>query len=90
MASNEKRRGSTQPAVGKRNEQPKDQSQVAFLRALKGQEVLAAFLDGKALRGVLTNFDAYTVFLRQRSGLEIAVFKPSLKYLPRAPAEGGK
>jgi sRNA-binding regulator protein Hfq len=60
------------------------QTQNTFLRGLSGQAVIIVFLDGKAVHGVLTAYDQYTLFLRREDGLEVAVFKHAVKYLHAA------
>jgi sRNA-binding regulator protein Hfq len=71
-----------------RNEAPK-LTQNRFLRKLEGKEVLIAFVDGKAVQGILTGYDIYNLFLRREDGLEVAVFKHAIKYLHAAPRRGG-
>jgi sRNA-binding regulator protein Hfq len=71
-----------------RNEVPK-LTQNRFLRKLEGREVLIVFLDGKAVQGVLTGYDIYNLFVQREDGLEVAVFKHSIKYLHAAPGKGG-
>ncbi len=60
------------------------QTQNQFLQGLKGREVLIAFLDGKAVQGVLKAYDQYTLFLKREDGLEVAVFKHAVKYVHAA------
>jgi len=68
-------------------QRPKELNQGAFLDALKGQEVMVAFLDGKAMHGVLLGNDRYNLFIRQQSGLEIMICKHALKYVHATKAE---
>jgi sRNA-binding regulator protein Hfq len=56
-------------------------TQNRFLGRLVGAEVLIVFLDGKAAQGTLIGYDQYTLFLEREDGLEVAVFKHSVKYL---------
>lgn len=65
------------------NETPKP-TQSKFLRKLQGKKVLIVFLDGKAVQGVLTGYDPYTLFLQREDGLEVALFKHAIKYLHAA------
>jgi RNA chaperone Hfq len=65
------------------NETPKP-TQSKFLQKLKGKKILIVFLDGKAVQGVLTGYDPYTLFLQREDGLEVAVFKHAIKYLHAA------
>jgi sRNA-binding regulator protein Hfq len=70
--------------TGKTNETVKP-TQHRFLQGLKGKEVLTVFLDGKAVHGVLTGYDPYTLFLQREDGMDVAVFKHAIKYLHLAP-----
>ena len=67
--------------------QLKELNQEAFLDALKGQKIMVAFLDGKAMRGVLLGDDRYNLFLRQESGLEVMICKHAIKYVHATKAE---
>jgi sRNA-binding regulator protein Hfq len=82
-AGSQRARGERQ-MTHEENETPK-QNQNRFLRMLEGQEVFLVFLDGKAVQGVLTGFDTYTLFLQREDGLEVAVFKHAIKYMHAAP-----
>lgn len=55
-----------------------------FLLALRGQQVLVVFLDSKAVQGVLSGYDPYTLFLQREDGLEVAIFKHAVKYVHAA------
>ena len=57
------------------------QSQAEYLTALKGQQVVVAFADGKAMKGRLTGVDTFYLFIRQSSGLEVMIGKGPIKYL---------
>jgi small nuclear ribonucleoprotein (snRNP)-like protein len=70
-----------------KHEAPK-QSQARFLRKLVGREVLVVFLDGRAVQGVLTAYDTYNLFLQREDGLEVAVFKQSIRYVHAASRKG--
>lgn len=56
-------------------------TQARFLGRLRGKQVTVVCMDGKALKGELLDFDRFTLFIKQASGLEIAVFKHAIKYL---------
>ena len=40
-----------------------------------------AFLDGKTVKGELVDYDTYSLFVKQESGLELLVFKHAVKYV---------
>jgi len=61
-------------------------TQPRFLGRLRGKQVTVTLLDGKALKGELVDYDTYTLFIEQESGLEIAVFKHAIKYVCLAAA----
>lgn len=62
------------------------QIQAEFLVGLRGKQVSVTFLDGETLKGELVNFDKWTLFITQESGLEMAVFKHAIKYVCLAAA----
>lgn len=65
------------------------QSQAQYLADLKGKQVTVTFLDGKAMKGMLTGVSTYEIFIRQPSGLEVMVSKGAIKYLHPATAGNG-
>jgi small nuclear ribonucleoprotein (snRNP)-like protein len=74
---------------GRGKSETSEQNQSRFLRKLVGKEVLIVFLDGRVVQGVLTAFDTYNLFLQREDGLEVAVFKQSIKYVHAAPGKDG-
>ena len=70
----------------KTNEQEDRLTQPRFLGRLRGNQVAVTFLDGKTVKGELVDYDTYTLFIKQESGLEIAVFKHAIKYVCLAAA----
>ena len=66
----------------KTNEQEEDRlTQPRFLGRLRGNQVAVAFLDGKTVKGELVDYDTYSLFVKQESGLELLVFKHAVKYV---------
>ena len=69
--------------TSKTNEQEDRLTQPRFLGRLRGNQVAVTFMDGKTIKGELVDYDTYTLFIKQESGLEIAVFKHAVKYVCR-------
>ena len=68
----------------KTNEQEDRLTQPRFLGRLRGNQVAVTFMDGKTIKGELVDYDTYSLFVKQESGLELLVFKHAVKYLCRA------
>ncbi|MBN1580205.1 MAG: RNA chaperone Hfq [Anaerolineae bacterium] len=65
-------------------EQPKRNwgtSQATYLARLEGTPVKVAFMDGKALTGVLSGVDTYEVFIKPSKGPEVMIAKGAIKYV---------